>query len=172
MAVKALFISVAELKKKSFIDGNVDSDKIVQYIEIAQDIHIQNYLGGTLYKKIQSIIVGGTIDDPENANYKSLLVDYIKPMLIWYTQASYIPYSSYQINNGGLFKHTSENSETVSAEEMNSLVQKAMNTADFYAKRFIDHMCNNSRLYPEYTNNDSDEMYPDRDVNYQGGWYI
>ena len=54
MALKALFISVGDLKKKSIVDGNVDSDKIVQYIEIAQDIHIQNYLGGSLYKKIQS----------------------------------------------------------------------------------------------------------------------
>ena len=54
MARKALFISVADLKKKSLIDGNVDSSKIVQYIEVAQDIHIQNYLGGKLYKKLQS----------------------------------------------------------------------------------------------------------------------
>ena len=56
MARKALFISVADLKKKSLIDGNVDSSKIVQYIEVAQDIHIQNYLGGKLYKKLQSSI--------------------------------------------------------------------------------------------------------------------
>ena len=63
MSLKALFISVADLKKKSIIDGNVDSDKIVQYIEIAQDIHIQNYLGGSLYKKLQELIIAGTITD-------------------------------------------------------------------------------------------------------------
>ena len=55
MAKKALFISVADLKKKSLIDGNVDSSKIVFYIEVAQDVHIQNYLGGKLYKKIQAL---------------------------------------------------------------------------------------------------------------------
>ena len=44
MAKKALFISVDDLKKKSIIDGNVDSDKILQFVEVAQDTHIQGYI--------------------------------------------------------------------------------------------------------------------------------
>lgn len=170
--MKALFISVAELKKKSIIDGNVDSEKILQYIEISQDINIQNYLGGKLYKYMQEIIVNGTIGNPENANYKLLLDDYIKPMLIWYTQATYLPFSMFQISNGGTFKHRSENSDTVSKEEMDYLVQKAKDTAEFYTRRFMDYICNNSNLYPEYNDNDSEDMYPDKDVNYSGGWFI
>ena len=170
--MKALFISVAELKKKSIIDGNVDSEKILQYIEISQDINIQNYLGGKLYKYMQKIIVNGTIGSSENANYKLLLDDYIKPMLIWYTQATYLPFSMFQISNGGTFKHRSENSDTVSKEEMDYLVQKAKDTAEFYTRRFMDYICNNSNLYPEYNDNDSEDMYPDKDVNYSGGWFI
>ena len=95
MARKALFISVADLKKKSLIDGNVDSSKIVYYIEVAQDIHIQNYLGGKLYKKLQSIIVDGTVNDSANEDYKDLLDTYVKPMLIWYSQATILPYSAF-----------------------------------------------------------------------------
>ena len=53
MANKALFVSIADIKKKSIISGNVDPDKIVQFVEVAQDTHIQNYLGGKLYKKLQ-----------------------------------------------------------------------------------------------------------------------
>jgi len=172
MSLKALFISVNDLKKKSIIDGNVDSSKIVQYIEIAQDIHIQNYLGGKLYKKMQSLIVDGTITDGANSDYKLLLDDYVKPMLIWYTQATYIPYSMFQINNGGLYKHTSENSDVASKDEMDYLIQRTRDTAEFYTKRFLDYMCSYSNLYPEYTSNSNEEMYPDKDVNYTGGWYI
>ncbi len=172
MSLKALFISVGDLKKKSIIDGNVDSDKIVQYIEIAQDIHIQNYLGGSLYKKIQSLIVEGTINEEVNVNYKTLLDDYVKPMLIWYTQATYIPYSMFQVNNGGLFKHRGENSDTATKEEMEYLVQRTRDTAEFYTKRFLDYICNYSNLYPEYTSNANEDMYPDKDVNYTGGWFI
>ena len=167
----ALFISTQDLKKNSIIDGNVDSDKIVQYIEIAQDIHIQNYLGGKLYKKLQTLIVNGTITDSANSDYKTLLDDYVKPMLIWYTQATYLPYSMFQISNGGMFKHRSENSDTVSKEEMDYIVQKAKDTAEFYTRRFMDYMDFNSQKYPEYLQSANENMHPDRDVNF-GGIYL
>ena len=57
MAQKALFITINELKRKSIIDGNVDADKLIQFIEVAQDTHIQNYLGGKLYTKLQNLIL-------------------------------------------------------------------------------------------------------------------
>ena len=90
MAQKALFITINDLKRKSIIDGNVDADKLIQFIEVAQDTHIQNYLGGLLYEKIQTLILNGTIEDAGNSSYKLLLDDYIKPMLTWFTQSSYL----------------------------------------------------------------------------------
>jgi hypothetical protein len=172
MARKALFISVADLKKRSMIEGNVDSSKIVQYIEVAQDLHIQNYLGGKLYKKMQQLVVSGEIVDLDNANYKTLLDDYIKPMLIWYTQSTILPYIMFSITNGGIGKHISENSETATHDDMTYLGQRMNDTAEFYTKRFLDYMCSYSNLYPEYTSNSNEDMHPDRDVNYTGGWYI
>lgn len=172
MAKKALFISVADLKKKSLIDGNVDSTKIVQYIEVAQDIHIQNYLGGKLYKRLQSMIVDGSILNEANVDYKDLLADFIKPMLVWYTQATILPYSAFTLKNGGLHKHTSENSDAVTKDEVTYLAQRMNDTAEFYTKRFLDYMCLNSNKFAEYSQNSSEDMYPDKDVNYTGGWYI
>jgi hypothetical protein len=63
MAQKALFITIQDVKQKSIISGNVDPDKVVQFVEVAQDTHIQNYLGGTLYKKLQTLILNNTIND-------------------------------------------------------------------------------------------------------------
>jgi hypothetical protein len=172
MAKKALFISIDDLKKKSIIDGNVDSDKILQFVEVAQDTHIQNYLGGALYKKLQQLIVDAEINDVGNENYKTLITDYVKPMLIWYSQATYLPFSLFQLKNGGIYKHTSENAESVNKDELDYIIQRTRDNAEFYTKRFLDYMCTYSNLYPEYINNDSDEMNPDRDINYSGGWYI
>ena len=45
----ALFISRTDLVKNSILDGNVDTDKFIQFIKIAQQIDIQNYLGTDLY---------------------------------------------------------------------------------------------------------------------------
>lgn len=165
---KALFITTKDLKQRSIISGNVDPDKIVQFIEVAQDTHIQNYLGGKLYKKIQALITGGTLNDAANADYKTLLDTYIKPMLIWFAQADYIPFAAFQIGNGGVYKHRSENSDTVSMEEINMLTSKAQETAEFYSRRFMDYMDHYSYLYPEYLESSNEDMMPDKDVNFGG----
>ena len=171
MANKALFVSIADIKKKSIISGNVDPDKIVQFVEVAQDTHIQNYLGGKLYKKLQDLIVNNELDDAANSDYKTLVDTYIKPMLIWYTQADYMPFAAFSIGNGGVYKHISENSESVTMEELNMLAARAMETAEFYTRRFMDYMDHNSTLYPEYTSTANEDMNPDRDVNF-GGIYL
>lgn len=171
MAQKALFVTIKDIKQKSIIGGTVDPEKIVQFVEVAQDTHIQNYLGGKLYNKMQELIINDTIDDAANANYKLLLETYVKPMLIWYTQADYMPFSAFQISNGGVFRHTSENSQLASMEELNMLTRSALETAEFYTRRFMDYMDFNSVLYPEYTSTANEEMHPDRDVNF-GGIYL
>lgn len=171
MASKALFISIKDLKRKSIIDGNVDADKLVQFVEVAQDTHIQNYLGTDLYNKLQTLITGGTIDDVANADYKNLLNDYIKPMLIWFSQSAYLPFAMYQISNGGMFKHTSENSETVTLEEMRALLNRVTETAEFYTRRFVDYMAYQSTTFPEYNSNSNGDMYPDKDVNFHS-WVL
>jgi hypothetical protein len=171
MAQKALFITINDLKRKSIIDGNVDADKLIQFIEVAQDTHIQNYLGGLLYKKLQTLIINDTISDAANSDYKSLLDDYIKPMLVWFTQSSYLPFAMYQISNGGVFKHRSENSETISLEEMRMMLSKVTETAEFYTRRFVDYMDYNSTLFPEYVSSTNGEMYPDKDVNFNS-WVL
>ena len=171
MASKALFISIQDLKRKSIIDGNVDADKLVQFVEVAQDTHIQNYLGTDLYNKLQSLIVDGTIDDVANAKYKNLLNDYIKPMLVWFSQSSYLPFAMYQISNGGMYKHTSENSQSVSLEEMRDLLNRVNETAEFYTRRFVDYMSYQSATFPEYNSNSNGDMYPDKDVNFHS-WVL
>ena len=163
MSATALFINRTDLVRNSIIDGNVDTDKFIQFIKIAQEIHIQNYLSTALYDKISTLISDGTIDDSGNAKYKTLLNDYIAPMLIWFAQVDYIPFAAYQIRNGGIYKHSSETSESVSKNEIDFLVEKARTNAEWYARRFID--------YPEYTSNTNDQISPSQDATFNG-WVL
>ena len=162
-----LFISRTDLVKNSIIDGNTDTDKFIQFIKVAQEIEIRNYLGTKLYEKLQNDISGSGV----TGNYQTLLNKYVQPMLIWYAQAEYIPYAAYQIKNGGVFKHTSENSETVSKSEVDYLVNKARNTAEYYTQRFLDYINNNSNLFPEYNQNTGGDVYPDSDATFNG-WVL
>jgi hypothetical protein len=170
--MKALFITLTELKRKSIIDGNLDEDKLIQFVEVAQDVHIQNFLGTKLYDKLQTLITGGTLDDSANTKYKTLLNSYIKPMLVWYSQYSFIPFASYQISNGGIFKHTSESSSSPSTEEIEKLTLKAKNFADFYTNRFFDYIDDKSSDFPEYNASQEDGMYPNKDNNSLSGWVL
>ena len=164
-----LFINRTDLIRNSIIDGNVDSDKYIQFIKLAQEIHIQNYLGTKMYDALTTAMPN--IDQPANSRWKTLLNDYVVPMLIWYAQVDYIPFASYQIRNGGMFKHRSENAETVSKEEVDYLVEKARTNAEWYSRRFIDFMSFNQTTYPEYTSNTNDDIYPSYDATFNG-WVL
>jgi hypothetical protein len=163
----ALFINRTDLVKNSIIDGNVDTNKFIQFIKIAQEIHIRNYTGSKLYDKLQADIIAGTL----TGNYQTLVDEYLAPMLIHFAMVEYLPYSAYQLKNGGLFKHTSENAETPSKDEVDFLVQKERNLAEYYTTRFIDHMSFNNNLYPEYEQNSDDDIYPDKDSLFNG-WVL
>ena len=167
----ALFINRTDLVRNSIIDGNVDTDKFIQFIKLAQQIHIQNYLGTELYNKISTLITSGDIDEVANADYKTLLNDYIQPMLIWWSQVDYIPFASYQIRNGGIYKHSSETSEAVGKDEVDFLVNKAREKADFYTRRFIDFISFRNATYPEYTANSNEDMNPSQDATFNG-WVL
>ena len=157
----ALFISRTDLVKNSIIDGNVDTDKFIQFIKISQEIHIQNYLGGKLYDKISDEIVAGTL----SGNYLTLVTEYVQPMLIHYAMVDYLPFAAYSVKSGGIFKHSSENSETASKDEVDFLVSKQRDFAEYYTRRFVDYMCYHGNLYPEYTNNSEDDVRPSKNTN-------
>ena len=58
--MKALWIKREDLVRNSLISGNLDTDKFIQFIAIAQDIHLQNYTG-TECPKIEMCFLSGGI---------------------------------------------------------------------------------------------------------------
>ena len=163
----ALFISRTDLVKNTVIDGNTDTDSFIQFVKIAQEIHIQNYLGTKLYNRIASDIIADTL----TGDYLTLVTDYIQPMLIHYAMVDYLPFAAYQVKSGGIFKHTSENAETVSKDEVDYLVQKEREFAEYYTRRFVDFICFDSSKFPEYTQNTESDVYPDKDTN-NSNWVL
>lgn len=168
----ALFISRTDIVKNSIIDGNVDTDKFIQFIKIAQTIDIQNLLGTDLYNKISADITSGAAGGAGlTGNYLTLVNTYVQPTLIWFAQMNYIPFAAYQIKNGGVFKHSSETAQNVDKNEVDYLVAKAREYANYYSKRLVDYLCFNNNLFPEYNSNTNEDIYPDTDTSFQG-WVL
>ena len=163
----ALFIKREDLVRSTALGGNVDTDKFIQWIKVAQEIHIQNYLGTDLYNKISSDIIASTL----TGNYLSLVNTYIQPMLIHFAMMEYLPFAAYTIANGGVFKHNSENSTSVEKGEVDFLVEKERKIAEYYTQRFVDYMSFNQDLFPEYNSNTNNDIYPDKDIQ-RSGWVL
>lgn len=164
---EALLVTRNDIVKFTAMNGNVDTDKFIQFVKIAQDIHIQNYLGTKLFLKLQADITANTLA----GNYLTLVTTYVKPMLIHWAMVEYLPFAAYTIANKGVYKHSSENSENVQKTEVDFLIEKERNIAQSYTQRFIDYMSFNNNLFPEYRSNKNSDVFPDSMNNYTS-WYI
>lgn len=168
---EALFITRDDLVRLTALNGNTDTDKFIQFVKIAQDIHIENYLGTKLTEKLKDLIISGDIEDPSFSNYKELLEIYVKPMLIYWAMVEYLPNAAYTIANKGIYKHSSENAENVDKLEVDFLTNKYTSIAKEYTDRFIGFIIYKQDLYPEYNLNTTGDIYPS-DINNYGGWVL
>lgn len=164
----ALFIKRSDLVKNTALSGNVDPDKFLQFVKLAQEIHVRNFLGTDLYNKISNDITSSSL----SGDYLELVNDYIQPMLIHYAMAEYLPFAAYTISNGGVFKHNSENASLPEKTEIDSLISKERDYAEYYTNRFIEYMSfNGPSKFPEYYSNTNEDIYPDKDNHWQG-WVL
>lgn len=164
---EALLVTRNDIVKFTALNGNVDTDNFIQWVKVAQDIHIQNYLGTRLLEKIKQDI----IDETLSGNYLNLVVTYVKPMLIHWAMVEYLPFAAYTIANKGIYKHNSENSTNVEKNEVDYLVEKEKSIAQHYTERMIDYINFNIASFPEYNTNANGDMFPDTNNNYTG-WFI
>ena len=163
-----LFISEDKLKDSTAINMNVDVQFLLPYVRIAQEKYIETKLGTNLFVAIQGMISGGTIGNVANANYKTLLDDYIADVLVHYAFYEVLPFLRYKVQNNNVVSKTADNSTPLTRAEAQDLRSEISNTAQFYTERLVDYLCNNNNLFPEYTTNTGSDVNPDSNAYYQG----
>jgi len=152
---QVLLVRRQDILKLTPINGNVDTDKITPFIKSAQDIHIQDILGTKLFEKL----IDGVQNDNLTADYNTLLVTYVQPVLCHLAAADFYLFHGYEIANGGIFRHQSENSTTPSKNEIDALVQRQKDIGDHYRRRLLDFLNFEApSKYPEYYTNTNDDM--------------
>lgn len=152
-----LLINEDVLKKYTPLTDAVDPNLIRPCIYVAQDMYLQNFLGTNLTNKIKDDVANGTL----SGNYEILLNEYILKLLIWWTMVELYPSLLYKHDNGNLVSRQSEDTTPVTKGEMESLKEKARENARFYTKRMVDYLRFNTNLFPEYTNNTDNNIFPD-----------
>lgn len=156
-------IRQSDIVKYTPIGGNVDIDKFLPCVLDAQITELEPLIGESLYNKI--------CIDYENNDLKGLYLtlydNYIKPFLIHASAKNYFLIGAYQVNNGGIMKHTTENSESISKSEIDYLYTNQRSKCEVYAQRMKKWLSLN-RIEEYYTAND---IVSPRKVNY-GAWYF
>ena len=164
-----LFISEDKLKDSTAINMNVDVEFLLPFVKQAQKLYVETKLGTDLNQKIKDLITAGTINDPVNANYKTLLDTYIGDMLPNFALYHAIPFLRFKIENGNIYSKTSENGVALTTEEAQHLRSEVLNTGEYYTERMIDYIKNNISLFPEYNTNSGADVSPDSNgYSYQG----
>jgi len=163
-----LFISEDKLKDSTAINMNVDVEFLLPFVKQAQKLYVETKLGTDLNQKIKDLITAGTINDPANANYKTLLDtfigDYLPNMALFHA----IPFLRFKIENGNIYSKTSENGVALTTEEAQHLREEIRNTGEYYMERMIEYIKNNISLFPEYNTNSGADVSPDSNAYYAG----
>jgi hypothetical protein len=166
----ALFISRNDIIKNSPLQGAIDADALLPFIRTAQDKYLKNLLGTVLFDYLQVQITANTVSSL-SVYYQDLLDDYIKNALIWYGCVEYIPFSSIQFKSNGSVKQQSEQGIAPSKSEIDYLLAKALNNADYYALRLQNYLVAYSQNIPQYLESvgNQTQIYPDQTNQYFGG---
>jgi hypothetical protein len=165
-----LFITRNDIIKNTPLNGAIDADKLLPFVRTAQDKYMLNLLGTVLFYYIQERITANTISTL-NAYYQDLINDHIKPTLIWYSCVEYIPFSQISFKSEGAVKHMSEQSVAPSKTEIDYLLNKALNNADWYATRLQNYLISYSNEIPQYLESvgNQTQIYPDMGNAYFSG---
>lgn len=151
-------ISEVVLRTYTDLNQNVDTALIKNAIREAQDITLQQTIGTLLYEKLTDLVDADEMDLPANANYKTLLNNYIQDALIyasyWYAlDAIYLR----SRNNGLIAPNGGENSDGVDRGLYNMKRQTVENKMEYYLNRLTSYIIEEEALFPEL--NDANKLY-------------
>jgi hypothetical protein len=166
----ALFINRNDIIKNSPLQGAIDADALLPFVRTAQDKYLKNLLGTVLFEYLQAQITANTFSSL-SSYYQDLMDDHIKYTLLWYACVEYIPFSSVQFKSNGAVKQQSEQGIAPAKSEIDYLLTKALNNADYYALRLQNYLIAYSQNIPQYleTVGNQTQIYPDQSNQYFGG---
>ena len=166
----ALFINRNDIIKNTPLQGAIDADALLPFMVTAQVKYIKNLIGTVLYDYLSAEIIAGTIGNL-SVYYQDLIDDHIKPTLIWYACVEYIPFSAVQFKSNGAVKQQSEQGVAPTKSEIDYLLSKAQDNAEYYALRLQNYLISYSNNIPQYLQSvgNQTQIYPDQTNQYFSG---
>jgi hypothetical protein len=147
--MEVLIISDVYIKKYTTVNGAVDPNLLYPSIYLAQDKYLAPYLGTNLFEKIKNDIENNTL----SGDYLTLVDDYARRVVMWWTMVEAAPSLTYKVDNGTMVQRTSEDTSPVADVVFKDQLARWQQNAEHYTSLMVDYLCANSSLFPEYSNN-------------------
>lgn len=150
---QVLLTSETFVRSVGSVSDNIAGKYIRPAIREAQDIKLRGIVGDTLLAKLKALVGDGTIDDPANAAYKTLL-DRAQYLIAYNAIVEVAQKVTYKIANAGVVKTPDENVQVVDHPDMALTQEYYQSKADSSALDLQNFLLNNSGDYPELTTGD------------------
>lgn len=136
-------ISEDLLKLYSNITRNVGVDKVYPYIALAQPFYITPILGQPLVDELTTEIANNNLTDLN----KALVIKIAPALALWVDYLS-LRSMAYTITQKGVTKEKSENSDSISEQELAEFKLDIKNNAEQATELLISYLCNCRDNYP------------------------
>ena len=161
---KVFLINENTLKNETILNDNVGAEYIMPAIETSQDIYLQQLIGTMLLDKLYNLIDTNTINNDENAHYKTLIDDYITNYLKYKVLSEITIPLAYKYRNAGIVQNAGEHYNNSQMKDAVLVQNHYELRANFYAQRLTQYLNANADLFPEYLNKrDNTDMMANRD---------
>lgn len=153
-----LLISEKFVKQNSEISDNLYGSYLLPSIRTSQDLYLRPIIGEDLYKSILGMVADGSIVDPSNIDYKTLLDNYIQPYLLERVVADLIPVVSAKVANLGTVLANDQHLVNLSVAEAEKLQSQHIIKADSYCKMLQEYLLTNKDKFVELDDCTCDAM--------------
>lgn len=165
-----VLINEAYFKEFSPIPNNFNIRDIEPYFKVAEKIWVEPVLGTPLYEELLEQVNENTLTE-ENSTLLLVLYPYLSFAIVF----ECLPFLSYHISEVGITKGKSDNSDSISINDVNYInthIRSQVEVMKTQLKKFLDEHSDNFPLYkPDNCecSNECDDC--DWIIQYYGGGY-
>lgn len=150
-----MLISPNTIKGMSLVNLNVDDADLAASIRVAQNIYIRDIIGTDFLNALKELVYNAikgqqpSINDPDKAQYKEFLDDYLKDALAYKTVSEVCRRISYKIRNVGVAQNGDTNINAANSTDIKELKTEYDTYFNDACNRIIEYLKANKDQFPE-----------------------
>lgn len=143
---QVLFITPEEAIERTSMDDNIDRNKIINTIIIAQDLVLEPLLGSVMFDDMKAQVIADTLTD----DYRTLIDYHCRKVLTSAILSKVNMFLIYRHNNTGVVKNDIDKQALLTKEDINKLTGEVNEYTSVYGCRLTAFLEANSSTYPLY----------------------